>query len=88
MIDVMSGHGFNDGPEGHGAALRMCGLALAVLRRCALDQKNVCVPDGEEEGQCAVEVEVGVALGPAVLVEGLYCWAVFCQRLAQTEAED
>jgi hypothetical protein len=31
VVDVVAGHGFYDGPEGHGAALGVGGGAVAVV---------------------------------------------------------
>ena len=67
----MAGHGFDDGPEGHGAALGMGGAAVAVVLGDGGEEQQVPVARGLEEGEGRLEMIGGVAFGPGVLVEGL-----------------
>jgi hypothetical protein len=88
VIDVVAGHGFDDGPEGHGAAFGMRGWALAVGVGDGCEEFEVPVTGGLKEDDGGGEVVGGVALSPGVLIEGLDGWMGFAEGLAKAEAED
>jgi hypothetical protein len=92
MVDVVAGHGFDDGPESHGAAFGVGGVPMAVVGRDGGEEEQVPVAGGLEEGQCGFEVVGSVALGPVVLVEGLDDGVGLIERggegLAEAEGED
>jgi hypothetical protein len=71
VVDVVAGHGFYDGPEGHGAAFGVGGAASAVVLRDGGEEEQVPVAGGLEESECGLEVVGCVTFGPGVLVEGL-----------------
>lgn len=50
MVDVVAGHGFYDGPEGHGSALGMGGGAVAVGFGDGGEETEIPVAGGLEEG--------------------------------------
>ena len=88
----MASHGFDDGPEGHGAAFGVSGGAVTVLFRDGGEEEKIPVAGGLEECQCGFEFVGLVAFGPCVLIEGLddvmrlgEGWG---QRLAKAEGED
>lgn len=88
VVDVVAGHGFYDGCEGHGAALGMSGLALAVGFGGGGDEFDVPVAGGLEEDDGGGEVVGGVALAPDGLIEWLDLGMVFAEGLAEAEGED
>ena len=88
VVDVVAGHGFDDGPEGHGAALRVGGGAVAVVLGDGGEEEQVPVAGGGEEGQCGFRSVGGVAFGPGVLVEGLDDGVLLGEGLAEAEGED
>ena len=91
VVDVVAGHGFDDGPEGHGAAFRVGGGAMAVVVGDAGEEEQIPVASGLKEGHCGFEVVGLVACGPGVLVEGLDDGVGLVKRggegLAEAEAE-
>ena len=88
VVEVVAGHGFDDGPEGHGATFGMGYGALALGLGEFVEQEQVPGTGGFEEVERGIDVEVCVARGPFFLVPWLHDRMVFCQGLAQTEAED
>ena len=92
VVDVVSAHGFDDGPEGHGAAFGVGGGAAAVLVGDGVEEEEVPIAGGSEEGQGRLELVDCVALCPGVLVEGLNDGVRLTERgsegLAQAEGED
>ena len=92
VVDVVAGHGFDDGPEGHGAAFGVGGAAVAVFLGDGVEEEQVPVAGGLEEGQGGFELVGCVAFGPGVLVEGLDDGVGLVERggegLAQAEGED
>jgi hypothetical protein len=88
VVDVVAGHGLDNGPEGHGAALGVSGGAVAVGLVDGGEEFQIPVARGGEECECGGEVVGGVALGPHLLVEGLDDGVLFAEGLAEAEAED
>ena len=88
----MAGHGFYDGPEGHGAALGVGGAAVPVVLRDGGEEEQIPVARGLEEGQRGFELVGLVTLRPGVLVEGLDDGVGLadrgCEGLAEAEGED
>ena len=84
----MARHGFYDGPEGHGSSFGVGGGVVAVFLGDGGEEAQVPDACGPVEGQGGVEAVGGVALGPALLVEGLDDGVLFAEGLAETEAED
>ena len=88
----MAGHGFDDGPEGHGAAFGMGGGAMALVAGDGGEEQKVPVAHGLEERECRLDGVDGVAVGPGLLVEGLddvvglVGWGG--EGLAEAKAED
>ena len=88
----MAGHGFDDGPEGHGAAFGMGGGAMAFVAGDGGEEEEIPVTHGLEERECRLDGIDGVAVGPGLLVErlddvvGLVGWGG--EGLAEAEAED
>ena len=92
MVDVVAGHGFDDGPEGHGAAFGVGGAAVAVFVGDGVEVEQVPVAGGPKEGDCGFELVGLVAFGPGLLVEGLDDGVGLVERggegLAEAEGED
>ena len=92
VVDVVAGHGFYDGPEGHGAALGVGGAAMAVVLGDSREEEQVPVAGGLEEGQAGPEVIGCITFGPSLLVEGLDDGVGLVERgsegLAEAEGED
>ena len=92
VVDVVAGHGFYDGPEGHGATLGVGGGAVAVVLRGGSEEEQIPVAGGLEKGQCGLEMVGCVTLSPGILVEGLDDGVGLVERrsegLAEAEAED
>lgn len=84
----MAGHGFDDGPEGHGAALGVGGLALTVGFGGGGDEFEVPVAGGVKEHHGRGEVVGCVTVGPDALVKWLDLGLIFAEGLAEAEAED
>ncbi len=62
----MACHGFDDGPECHGAALGVGGGVVAVVLGDGCEEEQVPVARGLEEGEGGFEVIDSVALGPCL----------------------
>jgi hypothetical protein len=92
MVDVVAGHGFNDGPEGHGSAFGVGGGSVAVVVGDGGKEEQIPVAGGVEEGHCGFEVVGLVARGPSVLIEGLDDGVGLVEGggegLAETEGKD
>ena len=71
VVDVVAGHGFYDGPEGHGAALGMGGGAMAFVAGDGGEEEEVPVAHGLEESECRLDGVDGVPVSPGFLIEGL-----------------
>jgi len=88
----VTGHGFDDGPEGHGAALGVGGGAVALVVGYGGEEEEVPVAHGLEESECGLDMVDGVALRPGVLIEGLDdvvgLVGLGGQGLAEAERED
>ena len=88
----MASHGFDDGPEGHGAAFGMGGGAMAFVAGDGGEEEEVPVAHALEERERRLDGIDSVAVGPRLLVEGLddvvglVGWGG--EGLAETEAED
>ena len=92
VVDVVAGHGFYDGPEGHGAALGVGGAAMAVVLGDSREEEQVPVAGGLKEGERGFELVRCVAFGPGVLVKRLDDGVGLAERrsesLAQAKRED
>jgi len=92
VVDVVAGHGFDDGPEGHGAAFGMGGGAEAVVLGDGGEEEEVPVAHGLEESERWFDGVDGVTVGPGFLIEGLDDVVGLVGRggegLAETESED
>ena len=71
VVDVVASHGFDDGPEGHGAAFGVGGAAVAIVLRDGVEEEQVPVARGLEERHGGFELVGVVTFGPGFLVEGL-----------------
>src|SRR5258707_15840254 len=71
VVDVVAGHGFYDGPEGHGAAFGVGGTAVAGGLGDGVGVEKVPGAGGLGEGHRGVELVGLVTLCPGVLVGGL-----------------
>jgi len=87
VVEVVAGHGFHDGLEGHGSALGMGDGAIGRGGQGALKQDQVPLAESGEGGACLGRLDALVGPGPVVLVEGLDRGRVFRKGLAQAEAE-
>ena len=58
VVDVVAGHGFYDGPKGHGAALGVGCEAMPVILRDGGEEEQVPVAGGLEESEAGLEVAV------------------------------
>jgi hypothetical protein len=92
VVDVVPGHGFDDGPEGHGAAFGVGRGTVAVVLRDGGEEEQVPVARRLEEGECGFKVVRLVTHRPGVLVEGLDDGVLLIERrsegLAEAEGED
>jgi hypothetical protein len=92
VVDVVAGHGFDDGPEVHGAAFGVGGGAAAVVVGDGGEEEQVPVAGGLKESQCRFELVGAVARGPGLLVEGLDDGVGLVEMrresLAEAEGED
>jgi hypothetical protein len=88
VVNVVASHGFDDGPEGHGSAFGVGGGMVAVLFGDGGEETQVPVAGGLVEGQGGVEVVGGVAIGPALLIEGLDDGVLFAEGLSEAEAKN
>ena len=70
VVDVVASHGFNEGPEGHGAAFGVSGGAVAIFFGDGGEQPCIPVADGLEETEGGIEIVGGVAFCPGFLIEG------------------
>jgi hypothetical protein len=92
VVEVVAGHGFDDGPEGHSAALGMGGGAMAFVAGDGGEEEEVPVAHGVEERERGLDRVDGVAVGPGLLIEGLddvvglVGWSG--EGLAEAKAED
>jgi hypothetical protein len=92
MVDVVAGHGFYDGPEGHGAALGMGGGAMAFVAGDGCEEEKIPVAHCLEESERGLDGVDGVAVAPGFLIEGLDDVVGLVWRggegLAETESKD
>jgi hypothetical protein len=92
VVDVVAGHGFDDGPERHGAALGVGRAAVAIVLRDGGEEEQVPVAGGLEEGERGFELVGCVAFGPGILVEGLDDGVGLvergCEGLTEAEGKD
>ncbi len=89
MVEVVPGHGFEQGLDGEVATFRVMRGTLEVGLAESADELEVPAPGGAEEFERGGGVVCGVALRPSVLIEGLQeCWrAGRCRKgLAESEA--
>jgi hypothetical protein len=92
VIDIVAGHGFDDGPEGHGAALGVGGDAVAVGFCDGAEEAEIPFAGILEEIERLRKIVCGIALCPGLLVEGLddrvgLVWRG-AERLAKTKRKD
>ena len=91
VVDVVAGHGFDDGPEGHGATFGVGGEAVAILLGDGVEKEQVPAACGLEESEGGLELVGFVARGPGVLVKGLDDGVRLVERggksLAEAEGE-
>ena len=71
VVDIVASHGFDDGPEGHGAAFGVGGATVAVVLGDGVEEEQVPVAGGLEERHGGFKLVCLVTPGPGVLVEGL-----------------
>jgi hypothetical protein len=71
VVDVVASHGFDDGPEGHGAAFGVGGAAAAVVVGDGVEVEKIPVAGGLKESKGRGELVGRVAARPGVLIEGL-----------------
>src|ERR1700756_349343 len=88
MIDVVAAHGLDNGPEAHGAALRVNHGFRMGLKRERAYEREVPVAHRVEGGERVPSTIPVVMSRPFLLVEGLNGVMVFTESLPQTEAED
>jgi hypothetical protein len=88
VVNIVASHGFDDGPEGHGSTFGVGGGVVTVLLGDGGEETQVPVAGGLVEGQGGVEVVGGVAIGPALLIEGLDDGVFFAEGLAEAEAKN
>jgi hypothetical protein len=81
-------HGFDERPELHGAALGVGERLVEEVGGDGREQGQVPAADGGEDVECGLGVEGGVAVRPAVLVEGLDDVVRLGEGLAEAEGED
>lgn len=88
----MASHGFDDGPEGHGAAFGVGGAAVAVVLGDSVEEEQIPVARGLEERHGGFELVCFVTPGPGFLVEGLDDGVglveLGSESLAEAEGED
>jgi hypothetical protein len=87
VIAVVSGDGFDQGLEGHGAAFGMGEGFREGVGGEGGDEVDVPVAERGEGGEGGVGIEVGVGARPGVLIEGLDGVAVGGLGLAEAESE-
>jgi hypothetical protein len=92
VVDVVAPHGFDDGPEGHGAAFGVGGAAVAIFVGDSVEVEEIPVAGGLEESEGGFELICAVAFGPGFLVKGLDDGVRLAERggegLAEAEGED
>ncbi len=88
VMAVVAGDGFEDGLEGEGAAFGVGGRSDEVGGLNGGEEADVPGAEGLVGGLGGGEVEGGVAVAPAVLVEGLEGRAIGGEGLADAPAPD
>jgi len=87
VVEVVAGHGFDDGGEGHGAAFwvgyGLCGRGW----RGVADEDEVPFAHGGEGGERLLRGDARIVGGPFFLIEGLEDVVLLGEGLAETEAE-
>ena len=87
MVEIVAGHGFDDGLESHGAALGMCDRLGGGAGQSFRDELQIPGAQGGESCQSVFGGNALIGSGPLVLVKGLKDVVVFCEGLAETEGE-
>jgi len=88
VVEVVAGHGFDDGLEGHGSALGVGDGAVGGDGQRGVDEEEIPMAEGGEGAESLGRCEFAVAGGPLVLIEGLDGGAIFGQGLAEAKGED
>ena len=87
VVDVVASHGFDDGPEGHGAAFGVGSAAAAVVVGDGVEVEKIPVASGLKESKGGGERVGRIAHGPGVLIEGLDDSVGLVERGGQSLAE-
>ena len=88
MVSIVARYGLEDELQGEVAAFRMRGGAGEVFGLKGGEESNVPGANGFVGGLGGGEVVGGVAIAPAILIEGLERWIVCGERLAKAPAPD
>lgn len=71
VVQVVAGHGVEDGLEGERTAFGMVGFACEFGFAQAAYQLQVPLPERAKERECGGQIVVRIVLGPGVLIERL-----------------
>lgn len=88
MVHVVPRHSFDDGLNGHLAALGVGELLREIGGRNGVEESEIPAAGGLEDLERGAGVEAGVGHRPGVLVEGLDDVVRLGERLAEAESED
>ncbi len=88
VIQVVAGHGFDHGLEGHCAPLGMSHGSARGGGQRGLNQPQVPLAQRAEGFKRLGRGNTGIMHRPLVLIEGLDDRVIFSERLAQAEGED
>ena len=88
MIEVVAGHGFDNGSEGHLTPLRVGELLGKQLGRDAFNESQIPLANRGKYVERGLGVVRAVVLCPTLLVEGLDDVIILGEHLAKAEGED
>jgi hypothetical protein len=88
MIQVVTRHGFDEGPEGHLPTLRMQHRLGHQLRRYRAQEHQIPLADAGKRHHGRLWIITGIVGRPKLLIERLDDVMVLRQRLAKAESEN
>ncbi len=89
VVKIVAGHGLNDGPESHRAALRMSRRAMTIGLGQRADQMQIPVACSAKKIERREKIIGSVVSRPGILIEwlnnGMGLTRRGCERLAKTK---
>ena len=85
VVEIVTGHRFDDYPQGHVAAFGMIQRLVKILSAEPRDQRQIPLANRGESGQRHAGIVMRIGNGEPILIERLNDVVVFSQSLPQPE---